>query len=290
MRIGQPEHRSEESAKSRMLITNRSGVKIAFDDAGSGEPALLFLPGWCAPRWAFDSVMTRCARKRRVLLLDWRGHGESEAPPMDFGLSELADDAEAVLEASGATSVIPVASAHSGWVALELHRRLGRRIEGIVSLEWLVLGLPPHLREALAGMQSPGRWRQVVEGMHQRWMNGAASPDLERFLRVGMSTGFSMWSRAGREITAAFDREPVPFQALRRSGVPVLLLYSQPPDDSQLAAYQQLEREHPWFSVQRLPSRTQFSMFEAPESIAAAIEQFVARTAHRTEASSRDPH
>jgi pimeloyl-ACP methyl ester carboxylesterase len=262
-----------------MFATNRSGVKIAFDDLGNGEPALLFLPGWCSPRWAFGNVMTRCAEHRRVLLLDWRGHGESEAASGDFGVSDLADDALAVLEASGATSVIPVGSAHSGWVALELHRRLGQRIEGIVSLEWFVLGLPPQFREALAGMQSPARWRQVVEGLHLRWLNGVENPNLERFLRVGMSTGFSMWSRAGREITAAFDREPVPFQCLQHSGVPVLLLYSQPPDDSQLAAYQQLERDHPWFSAQRLPSRTQFSMFEAPAAIAAAIEQFVARTA-----------
>ena len=260
-----------------MLVTHKSGVKIAFDDRGRGEPALLFLPGWCAPRWVFSEVMARCALHRRVLLLDWRGHGESEAPSADFGMRELADDALAVLEASGAASVIPVASAHSGWVALELRRRLGRRVEGIVSLEWFVLGLPPQLREALAGMQSPDRWRQVVEGMHQRWLNGAQNPGLERFLRVGMSTGFPMWSRAGREITAAFDREPVPFQALERSGVPVLLLYSQPPDDSQLAAYQQLARDHPWFSVERLPSRTQLSMLEEPEAIAAAIEQFVAR-------------
>ncbi len=178
--------------------------------------------------------------------------------------------------------MIPVGSAHSGWVALELRRRLGGRVKGIVSLEWSVLGLPPQLREALAGMQSPDHWRQVVDGMHQRWLNGAENPDLARFLRVGMSTGFPMWSRAGREITAAFDREPVPFWALQRGGVPVLLLYSQPPDDSQLAAYQELARDHPWFSVQRLPSRTQFSMIESPDAIATAIEQFAARTAART--------
>ena len=110
--------------------------------------------------------------------------------PGGFGVSELADDALAVLEAR-TTSVIPVASAHSGWVALELRRRLGRRVSGIVSLEWSVLGLPPQLREALAGMQSPDRWRQVVEGMHQRWLNGAQNPDLERFLRVGYVHGVS---------------------------------------------------------------------------------------------------
>ena len=257
-----------------MPVTNKSGIQIAYDDCGQGEPALLFLPGWCAPRWAFNDLVALCAKRRRALLLDWRGHGESETPSANFGVSELADDALAVLEASGTTSVIPVASAHSGWVAIELHRRLGSRMRGIVSLEWSVLGLPPQFREALTGMQSPEHWYQVVEGMHQRWLNGVKNPDLERFLRIGLSTGFPMWSRAGREITAAFDRQPVPFQALSQLGIPVLHLFSQAPDDAYLAALEQLARDHPWYSVQKLPSRTQFSMFEAPVEIAAAIGEF----------------
>ena len=262
-----------------MFVSNRRGHKIAFDDRGTGEPALLLLPGWCAPRWVFNDLMALCARHRRVLLLDWRGHGESETPAEDFGVTELADDAQAVIEASGAKSVIPLGSAHSGWVAIELRRRLGHRIRGIVALEWLILGLPPQLREALEGMQSSERWRNVVDGMHERWLNGAQNPELQRFLRLGIATGFPMWSRAGREIMAAYREEPIPFEVWRRMGIPVLHLYSQAPDDSYPAKLKQLEQYHTWFSAHRLASRTQFSMFEASAEIAGAIEQFVSRTA-----------
>ena len=269
----------ENQSHRQLFVTNRSGLKIAFDDRGTGEPALLLLPGWCAPRWVFNDLMALCAKHQRVLLLDWRGHGESETPSEDFGVPELADDAQAVIEASGAKSVIPVGSARSGWVAIELRRRLGSRIQGIVALEWLILGLPPQLSGALEGMQSPERWRQVVDGMHERWLNGAQNPSLERFLRLGIATGFPMWSRAGREITEAYRREPVPFEVWHRLGIPVLHLYSQAPDDSYAATIQQLEKDHPWFSAQRLSSRTQFSMFEVPAEIDSAIAQFVPRTA-----------
>ena len=256
------------------IAINRAGLKIAYDDAGNGEPAVLFLPGWCAPRWVFQDLMARCATQSRVLVLDWRGHGESETPASDFGVQELADDALAVIEHSGAAAVIPVASAHSGWVAIELRRRLGNSVPGIVSLEWFLLGLPPQFREALQGMQDPVRWREVVNAMHDRWLNGVENPELQRFLRVGKATGFPMWSRAAREITTAFDRNPVPFDVLKSLGSTFLHLYSQPPGDEYFAEQRNLAQNNPWFSVQRLQSRTQFSMLEAASEIAAAIAGF----------------
>jgi hypothetical protein len=67
------------------------------------------------------------------------------------------------LKPAGAEQVVPVSLAHSGWVAVELRRRLGSRIPKIVLLEWLVLEPPQHFLEALHGMQSPDRWRETVE-------------------------------------------------------------------------------------------------------------------------------
>ena len=52
------------------------------------------------------------------------------------GLSELVDDATAVLDAGNVKCAVVLGLAHSGWVALELRRRLKSRIRGIVSLEW----------------------------------------------------------------------------------------------------------------------------------------------------------
>src|SRR3954470_10344317 len=96
---------------------------IAFDDVGDREPALLCLPGWCAPRDAFRPLYPHL--DRRVLAVDWRGHGGSAPASGDFGASDLVNDALAVIDASGATKIIPTATAHAGWVAIELRKRLG---------------------------------------------------------------------------------------------------------------------------------------------------------------------
>ena len=45
------------------------GVRIAYDDTGTGEPALLLMPGWCANRTVFRRLAPLLAKRRRVLAL-----------------------------------------------------------------------------------------------------------------------------------------------------------------------------------------------------------------------------
>ena len=75
------------------------GLKIGYDDRGSGEPALLCLTGWCSSKARFDHLVPLLAEKRRTLAFDWRGHGESQRDVGDFGQAEMVDDALAVIEA-----------------------------------------------------------------------------------------------------------------------------------------------------------------------------------------------
>ncbi|GIW52792.1 MAG: hypothetical protein KatS3mg081_2147 [Gemmatimonadales bacterium] len=35
------------------------GIRISYDDQGQGEPALLFMPGWCGSRRVFDELARR---------------------------------------------------------------------------------------------------------------------------------------------------------------------------------------------------------------------------------------
>jgi pimeloyl-ACP methyl ester carboxylesterase len=98
------------------------GPTISFDDKGAGEPAFLFMSGWCGSWSVFGSITEKCAARRRILALDWRGHGRSGATEGDFGTDALVGDALSVIEASEAESVVPVALSHAGWVAIELRR------------------------------------------------------------------------------------------------------------------------------------------------------------------------
>ena len=80
-----------------MAQVSFNGVQISYDDLGRGEPALLFLPGWCVNRTVFRDLASRCCTHRRTLVPDWRGHGESGPPKGDFGADGLVEDALTVI-------------------------------------------------------------------------------------------------------------------------------------------------------------------------------------------------
>jgi pimeloyl-ACP methyl ester carboxylesterase len=263
-------------------VKTASLPRIAFDDVGDGEPALLLMPGWCGPRTLFRAALAEHARGRRVLALDWRGHGASDASPTDFGYAQLLDDALRVLDAAGVERVIPVGVAHAGWAAIDLQRRLGpRRVPGVAFIDWMVLGAPPAFTEALAALQRPESWRAVRDRLFEMWQSGVDAPAVGDYVaQMGAADG-EMWRRAGREIAARFAAEPIPLAALEREPAPcpTLHLYAQPADAGLLAAQQAYAAQHPWFSVHRLAASSHFPTLEAPRELAAHLERFAASLA-----------
>src|SRR5215211_190156 len=175
------------------------GLRINYSDSGQGEPALLFLPGWACDHTQVDPTAQLSAEHRRVVVLDWRGHGRSESSSADFGYKEMVEDALSVIEASGAQQVVPVAQAHAGWVAIEMRRRLGERTPKLVLTSFLVLDPPPPFLAAMEAAQDPARWQEARESVFATWLEGVTHPDVVRFVREVMgSYGFEMWAQAGR--------------------------------------------------------------------------------------------
>jgi len=260
-----------------MSFTTANGIRIVYDDVGEEEPALLFLPGWCVNRSVFRELINRTSQQRRSLALDWPGHGASDPPARDFGAKELLQAATAVIEDSGAMAVVPVALSHAGWVAIELRRRLGRRIPKLVLLDWIVTEPPAPFLETLRGMQSAEHWKQTVDETLAMWLHGVDNPDLKHLVEDEIAAyGQPMWARAAREVGAAYEKEGSPLQALSHlvPAIPVLHLYAQPADTAYLNAQQAFSASHPWFRVRRLKASSHFPMFEVPEEMAGAIEQF----------------
>ena len=261
-----------------MAITSSQGVSIVYDDLGQGEPALLFMPGWCANRTIFQDLLSRCSHHRRALSLDWRGHGESGPAGGEFGEEQLIEDALSVIAASRASRVVPVSLAHAGWVAIKLRQRLGARIPKLVHLDWLMLDPPAAFLQSLNGMQSTESWSQTINLTFDLWLHGVENPKLTRFVREEMGAyGFEMWSRAAREIKAAYTKAGNPLKALLglSPAVPVLHLYAQPQALEYFTAQRIFAETHSWFYVEKLKAQSHLSLFEVPEEICTAIEQFV---------------
>ena len=252
--------------------------RIAFDDLGDGEPALLLLPGWCAHRDVLRGLAAATAGARRSIAIDWRNHGGSELAGGDYTTADLVDDAIAALDEAGVAHAVPVALSHAGWVAIELRRRLGaERVPAIVLLDWMVLGPPPPFLGALEGLQDPGSWLQVRAGLFDMWTTGVDLPALDENIATMASHDFDDWARAAREIGGQFAASGSPLAALDGLDCPTLHLYAQPADDGYLAAQRAAAADHPGFEVCRLDARSHFPMLEVPGEMAETIEGFVRR-------------
>ncbi len=254
-------------------------VPIEYADLGRGEPALLFLPGWCSTREAFGKLPDMAAQQRRSLALDWRGHGKSGAADRDFGTEGLVEDALAVIAASGARNVIPVSKAHAGWVAIELRRRLKSRIPKLVLVDWLLLDAPAPFVSVLRNLQDPVHWEESRNRLFATWLEGVSNEEIIDFVRLRMgSFSKEMWGRSGREIAAAYKKHFSPLRALEKlnPALPVMHIYAQPSDPAYYQAQQSFAESHPWFSFHRVNAISHFPTLEVPEEICEAIEKFVA--------------
>ena len=259
-------------------MTTSGEYRIAYDDWGFGEPALLLLPGWCADRTVFQDLAQRLSANHRVLALDWRGHGDSERPTGDFGAMQLVEDALAVIEDSGAEQIVPISLEQGGWVALELRRRVAQPYsetgsDGVAPARTArpVFGIASEI--AITKTMAASCAENVLD-LAER--HECADSGAFRLQTMG-SYSFDMWSRAAREIGDAYGREGTPLNALLRldQPPPVLHLYGEPVDPSYLAAQQAFALEHPWFDVMKLDAYSHFSLLEIPGEVARVIETFL---------------
>ncbi len=256
-----------------MPSVDSNGASVAYADSGHGEPALLLMPGWCAPRTVFVDIEGPLAEKRRVLSIDWRGHGESGPPPGDFGLREQVSDALRVIEESGAEQIVPVALAHAGWVAIELRKALGPRVPRIVLIEWIVTEPPLPFTGAIREMQVPARTGAVMEALTAAWEESVDNIGVRRQVETMRDCPLEMWARSAREIEAAYAAAGSPLRELAALDPPPDVLHLTRP-----LPWVEVQRafaaEHPWFTVHALESKSHFPMSEVPEALVGEIERF----------------
>lgn len=262
-----------------MPDAHADGVRIDYVDHGSGEPALLFLTGWCSSRERWQRVTEACAMHRRVLAFDWRGHGASDPAPGDFGLEEQIADALAVVAASGVERFVPCAASHSGWVAIELRRRLGDRVPALVHADWM-LAVPSDRYMDVIHQLDSDEWPQARDTLFRIWAAGVDTPEIREVLDVMDRHGEDMWRRSGREIAAAYARAGSPLEAFETLDPPVRVLhaYGQPEDPAYLELQERFADGHDWFTVHKLDAVTHFAMIETATELSHLIEQFVRAT------------
>jgi 3-oxoadipate enol-lactonase len=155
------------------------GVPIHFQVLGRGEPLLMIqglgadMNGWMLQRLAFSPHF-------RTIALDNRGAGRSGKPPGPYSLTQMADDAVAVLDHLGIERAHVMGASMGGAVAQLLAVRHRERVRSL-TLACTACSNPPWRRDLLDD------WAHIAteRGMNElsrramRWLIGPRS--LRRF-------------------------------------------------------------------------------------------------------------
>jgi pimeloyl-ACP methyl ester carboxylesterase len=279
-------------------VTHRTvrarGIDFHLAEAGSGEDVVLCLHGWPQHWYEWRHLMPALADRHRVLALDLRGFGWSEAPRDGYEKEEMATDVLAVLDELGLERVKLVGHDWGGWIGFLLCLRAPQRFERFLALNIV----PPWVR---AREILPHAWRFWYQWMvlapglgYRLHRSGSFVPKV----LVGGSSVREAWdpetlrafsdpfteparARAAVQMYRVFNlREALPIAQSRyadqRLSVPTLMVFGS--DDfvlrpQMLAGYQ---HHADAMQVELVPGCGHFIADERPDLVAERAREFLA--------------
>jgi 3-oxoadipate enol-lactonase len=137
------------------------GHRLRVDVSGSGPPDLLCLHGLVDRLEIWDRLVSPLATRGRVIRMDQRGHGGSEAPTGPYRREDLAADVAFVLESLGSERALLVGHSMGGIVSMATALAHPDRVAGLV-----LIGTASQCSEKIA------RWYERIAVAGER--DGAA--------------------------------------------------------------------------------------------------------------------
>lgn len=113
------------------MIARSGEVGIAYEIRGEGEP-LVLVHGLAYDRAGWGRLPDLLAERFRVVLVDNRGVGESDAPPGPYTVAEMAADVVAVLDDARIDRTNLFGVSLGGYIAQELALTAPQRLERLI--------------------------------------------------------------------------------------------------------------------------------------------------------------
>ena len=278
---------------SHRLVRAR-GIDFHVAEAGSGDDVVLCLHGWPQHWYEWRRLMPALADRHRVLALDLRGFGWSDAPRDGYEKEDMATDVLAVLDELGLDRVKLVGHDWGGWIGFLLCLRSPQRFERFLALNIV----PPWISLRNTIGEAWRFWYQLAiltpglgYALHRRG-------DFVAKVLVGGSARKEAWSpeevrafadnlaeparaRAGVQLYRVFNLREAPAVARGRYAdamltVPTLLVFGE--DDfalrpKMLAGYQRHSED---MRLELVPGCGHFIADERPDLVAARAREFFA--------------
>jgi DNA-binding NtrC family response regulator/pimeloyl-ACP methyl ester carboxylesterase len=128
------ERRRIASRRHRPAEITRGSARLAFYEHGSGTDTLLFVNPILYGLATFQPVIELLCQEFRVLTLEPRGTGRSDALPPGYTCADHAADVRAILDAAGAVPCVGVGISRGGNVLAHLACRDPGALRGLVTV------------------------------------------------------------------------------------------------------------------------------------------------------------
>jgi pimeloyl-ACP methyl ester carboxylesterase len=270
------------------------GIEFHVAEAGSGDDVVLCLHGWPQHWYEWRHLLPALADRHRVLALDLRGFGSTEASRDGYEKEEMASDVLAVLDALGLDRVKLVGHDWGGWIGFLLCLREPRRFA-----RYLALNILPPWTSARA--MAPHIWRLWYQAVILSPGLGYALHRSGRFVPkvlVGASTNKSVWdeptlrafadnlaepsrARAAVQMYRVFNLREVAAimrgrYAEQRLTVPTLMLFGTDGRALRAELLEGYEEHAEDMRVELVPGCGHFIADEMPELVAERAREFFA--------------
>lgn len=177
-----------------MPFATYEGVRLFYTDAGSGDPPLLFVHGWCCDHTFWRRQVPAFRRRHRVVTVDLRGHGRSSKPRQEYTIAGFCEDLEWLLDELYLQRPVVVGHSMGGLIALHLGARARRPLSAVAMVDspiFLRLSTDEQaqLDAFLIALRTPA-FREAARAFIDRFMFVPSSPRavrervLERMLRT----------------------------------------------------------------------------------------------------------
>ena len=249
------------------------GVALRFEEAGAGDPAIVFVHGWCCSRDNWRHQVAHFSRSHHVIALDQRGHGESDKPDQDYTIAGFVDDLAWFIGDRGLDRPVIVGHSMGGTIAMNLARKHPDIARGIVMVDTPSTPLPeqvqPVVQGTIAALQSP-TYTQVLEGFARQFMFNAESPPelVEGLIEAASQAPQRLMHTALADLLSPHAMEPGP--------IPVPALYIRAATNVSEEGAQ--EKRYPGLEVATVDC-AHFIQLERPDETNALVEGLIARVA-----------
>jgi pimeloyl-ACP methyl ester carboxylesterase len=252
-----------------MKSLERDGVRLCYEEGGSGAEPFVFVHGWCCDHTYFAPQHAHFAAHHRVVSVDQRGFGESDRPDQSYTIEGFADDLAWLCGQLRLERPLIVGHSLGGAVALATaarHPDLPRAIALCDPAVVFPAGLGEGTRAFVAALAGPG-YREAARGFIEgRMFSRFDDPARRAQIVSGMCATPQGVMRSAFEGVLSFDSDA----AARACKVPVLLIDAETPiaDRARFAAL------CPQLQIGQTVGAGHFHQLEVPDQVNAMLERF----------------